>query len=71
MLSAMLNSISCGREVPTVGKNKNRASKADVQTSPGNQLPVPELDTESAEEIVYGTSDNPQSRSAFNKKKSK
>jgi len=67
----MLISISIGREVLTVGKNKNRASKADVQTTPGNKLPVPELDTESAEEIVYGASDNPSSRSAFNKKKSK
>jgi len=54
-----------------VGKNKNRASKADVQTTPGNKLPAPELDTESAEEIVYGSSDNPAGRSAFNKKKSK
>lgn len=67
----MLSSNSCRREVQTVGKNKKRASKADVQTTPGNKLPVPELDTESAEEIVYGTGDNPQSRSAFNKKRSK
>ena len=53
-----------------MAKSKNRASKADVQTTPGNKLPVPELETESAAEIVYGTESNPAGRSQFNKNKS-
>ncbi|WP_164472563.1 hypothetical protein [Cohnella candidum] len=53
-----------------MAKSKNRASKADVQTTPANKLPVPELDTESAAEIVYGTENDMASRSAFNKQDS-
>ncbi len=47
---------------------KKRASKAAVQSTEANKLPVPDLETESAAEMVYGTDENPQSRSAFNKK---
>jgi len=54
-----------------VGKSKNRASKADVQTTPGNKLPVPEPDAESAEEIAFGASNNPAGRSGSGKRKSK
>jgi FMN-dependent NADH-azoreductase len=48
--------------------SKDQASKADVQTTDANKLPVPELDTESAAEIVYGTESEKavQERSAFN-----
>lgn len=59
------------REVFNVAKSKNRASKSDVQTTPGNKLPVPELDTESAAEIVYGSENDAAGRSAFNNNKSK
>lgn len=56
-----------------MGKRKNRASKADVQSSPGNQLPTPEADIESADEIMYGSGVDaePSSRRASNKRKSK
>ncbi|MBW5445995.1 hypothetical protein GE107_07970 [Cohnella sp. CFH 77786] len=46
--------------------SKDKASKADVQTTPANKLPVPDMETESAAEIVYGSEDNVESRSAFN-----
>ncbi|WP_276353408.1 hypothetical protein [Cohnella caldifontis] len=48
-------------------KSRNRATKAEVQTTEGNKLPAPELDAESATEIVYGTENNPASRSEFRK----
>lgn len=51
-------------------ESKDKASKWDVQTTRANKLPVPELDTESAAEIVYGTEKNLAERSAFNKEQS-
>jgi hypothetical protein len=51
-------------------ETKDKASKWDVQTTPANKLPVPELDTESAAEIVYGSETNLSERSAFNKEQS-
>lgn len=49
---------------------KNGLSKGEVQNVPANRMPVPELDTESAAEIVYGSDTNLAERSAFNKKNS-
>lgn len=52
-----------------MANSKRKASKADVQTTPANKMPAPELDTESAAEIVYGTENANEAagRSAFNK----
>jgi hypothetical protein len=51
-----------------MNQSRTRATKAEVQTTEGNKLPVPELDAESATEIVYGTDHDPASRSQFRKK---
>jgi hypothetical protein len=50
-----------------VADSKDQASKAEVQSTPANKLPTPEMDTESAAEIVYGTEDEQEaaSKSAF------
>lgn len=54
-----------------MAKSKNRASKADVQSTKGNRMPAPESDMESATELVYGTDENPADRSALGKQKRK
>lgn len=54
-----------------MAKNKNRASKAAVQTSPGNKLPVPDTDVEIAEEVGYDSNSNPGNQSALNKQNRK